>query len=256
MALISINQRLFPNESYHLFLNEIERHTPGEGAILDLGCGDNRMLDAWRNPRRQVWGVDFHKHPALADPADFHLLETDGTIPFDDGSFDLIVSRWVLEHVVSPDRFLAEVARVMRPGGMFVSLTVNAKHYVSWLARLFHIAPHSWTQALIHRVLGRAHEDTFTTYYRLNSRGRMDRAARQAGFEVIHSRFYASQEYFAVSKVIYSLAAFVDGTLELVWPTLGKMYWVVSLRKGQHSLSKADQVKQGRKDFMTDLHAA
>ncbi|MBI3412288.1 MAG: class I SAM-dependent methyltransferase [Planctomycetes bacterium] len=256
MASISINQRLFPDESYHLFLNEIERHMPPEGAVLDLGCGDNRMLAPWLAPRRQMWGVDFHKHPALVDPACFRLLEPDGTIPFDDNSFDVIISRWVLEHVTHPERFLADVARVLRPGGVFVSLTVNAKHYVSWLARLFHLAPHSWTQTLIHRLLGRPHEDTFTTYYRLNSLERMDRAARPAGLDVMHSRFYASQEYFAFSKSIYSLAAFVDGTLEMAWPTLGKMYWVVSLRKRRSNPAKTGHAKPRRKDLMTDVQAA
>src|SRR5262245_51498081 len=149
MASPSINQRMFPGDSYHLFLDEIERRMPQTGAVLDLGCGDNRMLDTWRTPRRQVWGVDFQEHPALVDHANFRLLKTDGSIPFGEDTFDLIASRWVLEHVTSPGAFLTDVARVLRPGGVFVNLTVNAKHYIPWTARLFHLAPHTWTQTLI-----------------------------------------------------------------------------------------------------------
>src|SRR5262249_13537641 len=229
MTAIPINQRLFPGEGYHLFVNEIARHMPSAGTVLDLGCGDNRMLHLWREPHREVWGTDFQRHPALISPARFQLLEPDGTIPFSDGTFDLIVSRWVFEHVIDPVDFLKHVARVLRPGGVFVSLTVNDKHYISWLARLLHLAPHSWTQSIVHLFLGRPHEDTFPTYYRMNSLAKVVRAARAASLEVIHSRFYTSQEYFAFSKIAFSMAAFVDAALECVWPTLGRMYWVVSL---------------------------
>ena len=146
----------------------------------------------------------------------------------------MVVSRWVLEHVTHPETFLAEVARVLRPGGVFVSLTVNARHYVPWLARLLHLAPHSWTQQLMRCLHGRAEEDTFPTCYRMNSLAQVRRAAQKTGLDLQASRFYASPEYFGFSSVLYALAALADRVLEGLWPGLGRIYWVVSLRKARN----------------------
>ena len=44
-------------------------------------------------------------------------------LPFDDGSFDCTVAAWMLYHVPDIDRGLAELARVLRPGGRLVAVT-------------------------------------------------------------------------------------------------------------------------------------
>ena len=44
-------------------------------------------------------------------------------LPFDDGSFDCAVAAWMLFHVPDLDRGLAELARVLRPGGRLVAVT-------------------------------------------------------------------------------------------------------------------------------------
>ena len=40
-------------------------------------------------------------------------------MPFEDGSFDVVISTEVLEHVPDPAHYLAEVKRVLKPGGVF-----------------------------------------------------------------------------------------------------------------------------------------
>jgi SAM-dependent methyltransferase len=50
-------------------------------------------------------------------------------LPFEDGSFDCVVAAWVLFHVPDLDRGLAELARVLRPGGRLVAVT-NAEHHM------------------------------------------------------------------------------------------------------------------------------
>jgi ubiquinone/menaquinone biosynthesis C-methylase UbiE len=44
-------------------------------------------------------------------------------LPFDDGAFDCAVAAWMLYHVPDLDRGLAELARVLRPGGRLVAAT-------------------------------------------------------------------------------------------------------------------------------------
>ena len=49
-------------------------------------------------------------------------------LPFADGDFDVAVAAWMLYHVPDLDRGLAELARVLKPGGRFVAVTNSADH--------------------------------------------------------------------------------------------------------------------------------
>jgi ubiquinone/menaquinone biosynthesis C-methylase UbiE len=196
-----------------------------------LGCGDNADLACYRSEARQVWGADFQPHPHLVAPEWFRPLGPDGTIPFADESFDVVGSRWVLEHVCQPAAFLPEVKRVLVPGGAFVALTVNAVHYASLLARLTHLVPHALTQRLVRRLYGRPCHDTFPTCYRLNTRAEVRRQARRAGLELVAVDRIADQGYFSFSSVLWRGAVVLDYLLERAGTDLGRLYMVVVLRK-------------------------
>ncbi len=58
-------------------------------------------------------------------------------LPFADGVFDMVWSIWTLEHVIDPERMLAEMVRVTRPGG---SIFLCAAWYVpDWATRGYHL---------------------------------------------------------------------------------------------------------------------
>jgi SAM-dependent methyltransferase len=50
------------------------------------------------------------------------------SLPFEDGTFDTVVAAWMLYHVPDIDRGLAEIARVLRPGGALVAVTTSILH--------------------------------------------------------------------------------------------------------------------------------
>ncbi len=86
---------------------QIERllaETPPKARILDLGAG-GRVI------RPGVIAVDFLRMPGTRVVADVQKL------PFRDGSVDLVVGTGLLEHVRDERELLAEVRRVLRPGG-------------------------------------------------------------------------------------------------------------------------------------------
>jgi SAM-dependent methyltransferase len=199
--------------------------------VLDLGCGDNAELARYRTPGREVWGVDVQRHPRVAFPEWFRLMGPSGRVPFPDATFDLVASRWVLEHVAEPEVFLAEVSRLLRPGGSFVSLTVNAWHYVTWLSRSVGILPHAWTQRLVRSLYGREPHDTFPTYYRLNTTGQFRRTARRAGLEYEMVVRFANPDYFRFSPLFRRAAIVWDWLLEKTAVGLGRVYLVVSFQK-------------------------
>jgi ubiquinone/menaquinone biosynthesis C-methylase UbiE len=75
--------------------------------ILDLGCGDGRGLDLVRShaPNGRYRGVDIKGSPEVRsrNRTDGQFLEYDGVnLPFDQGEFDVVYSRQVLEHVRHP----------------------------------------------------------------------------------------------------------------------------------------------------------
>jgi len=59
--------------------------------------------------------------------ADAHVADVQ-ELPFEDGRFDTVVAAWMLYHVHDLDRGLAEIARVLEPGGSLVAVTNSVRH--------------------------------------------------------------------------------------------------------------------------------
>lgn len=55
----------------------------------------------------------------LFDAPNVHIISDGGKLPFADGSIDVVVSQEVLEHIQDPFSAIAEIARVLKPGGQF-----------------------------------------------------------------------------------------------------------------------------------------
>ncbi len=104
--------------------------------VLDLGCGAGGSIDFFRVRDPQVdWvGVDLPDSPEVRSRtrADARFETFDGeTIPFEDGSFDLVYCKQVLEHVRHPLQLLAEARRVIRPGGFLAGSTSQLEPFHS-----------------------------------------------------------------------------------------------------------------------------
>jgi SAM-dependent methyltransferase len=95
-------------------------------------------------------------------------------IPFPDGHFDLVYSSNVLEHVNVPPKVLAEIVRVLKPGGQAQIVVPN---YGSWWEGHYGILwlPHlpAWAGKLYVRALGR--DPDFIDTLQLVSRGKVER---------------------------------------------------------------------------------
>jgi len=103
------------------------RHPPGNGSVLDVGCGTGEILVrlAERFPQASFIGVDLEEpHLALAASrcAEFgarvRFERGDAlALSFSDSTFDLVICRHVVQAVPDPGRVIAEIRRVLRPGG-------------------------------------------------------------------------------------------------------------------------------------------
>ena len=105
---------------------------PGTGRVLDYGCGTGYGAHLLAESGRTVVGVDVSQSAVRYAASRYMspLLEfravppvESAPLPFGSGSFDAVVSFQVIEHVPSVDAYLAEVARVLAPGGVFLCAT-------------------------------------------------------------------------------------------------------------------------------------
>ena len=95
---------------------------------LDLGCGTGEFTAALARAGAEAIGVEVAeaaleraraRHPEL----DFRLVPIDGPLPLEDGSFDLVWTSEVIEHVADTGQWLSEVRRVLAPGGRLLVTT-------------------------------------------------------------------------------------------------------------------------------------
>jgi 2-polyprenyl-3-methyl-5-hydroxy-6-metoxy-1,4-benzoquinol methylase len=94
--------------------------------------------------------------------------------------FDLATLRMVVEHVGSPERFVAALAGLVNPGGTVVVLTVNRRAPISLLSWLLPFRLHHPIKRLF---WGGEEKDTFPVHYRMNTRADLRCLFEQAGFE-------------------------------------------------------------------------
>jgi SAM-dependent methyltransferase len=170
--------------------------------VLDVGAGAGIYdYTRFRGRVAQLCGID--PDPRVLD--NIHLdearLGAADAIPYPDGTFDLAFAWNVVEHLATPEDVFREVARVMKPGGVFVIKTPNIWHYVALASRML---PHSLHDLIISRIFRKTSADIFPTHYRCNSERRIRRLASATGFRVREVRFLEPRpEYLRFSPFSY-----------------------------------------------------
>lgn len=101
--------------------------------VLDLSCGTGYGSDYLGGRARRVVGVDcapevVARSRAKYPRANVAFLAMDGcALAFRDASFDCVVSQDTIEHIHDDRRFVAEIARVLKPAGSLVIFTPHGK---------------------------------------------------------------------------------------------------------------------------------
>jgi 2-polyprenyl-6-hydroxyphenyl methylase/3-demethylubiquinone-9 3-methyltransferase len=113
-----------------------------EKDVLDLGCAGGFMAEAMATRGANVTGIDpaaeaiaaARSHARASGLRIAYDIGVGEELPYADASFDAVICVDVLEHVRDLGRVLAEVARVLRPGGLFLFDTINRNpvaHFVT-----------------------------------------------------------------------------------------------------------------------------
>jgi SAM-dependent methyltransferase len=109
-------------------LGHIEAVLPGRGRLLDFGCGPGYFMERAAQRGWEAHGVELGSWAEEAtrrrNVANFHR----GALAdqrFPDGWFDVVCAQQVLEHLATPRCELAQICRVLRPGGLFYANVPN-----------------------------------------------------------------------------------------------------------------------------------
>jgi len=120
--------------------------SPGE-RVLDLGCGAGRFVAALRDHGADPVGVELadaalERARRNVPGADLRALGSDGEIPLEDSSVDLVWCSEVLEHVPDTAGLLSEARRVLRTGGRLLVTTPSHDLPRRVLIALLRFEPH------------------------------------------------------------------------------------------------------------------
>jgi SAM-dependent methyltransferase len=175
----------YEDEIAHL-LRMIMRQCEQEWLVVDLGCGHATFKVPWRQFCRQLIGIDIS--PRICENAwvGYRVRGDLYQLPLPGNSADLVIMRYVLEHLERPGEALREAARVLRPRGKVVLLTPNRRHYVCLVARMTPHWFHGWF--LAHH--GRFDEDVSPTKYWANTPRHLREVACRAGFRITELELY------------------------------------------------------------------
>ena len=136
-ARIRLHQLFSTNPTgwFHWYIDQVS--FPAHARVLELGCGPAALwkdqLDRLPADMRAIL-TDFSfgmVKQAVANVKDarFAFANADAqAIPFPTGHFDMVFANHMLYHVPERDRALAEVRRVLAPGGVFYAATNGAHH--------------------------------------------------------------------------------------------------------------------------------
>jgi SAM-dependent methyltransferase len=189
------------------------------GSLLDLGMSTGEFTGqiAERLGATAVQGVDFiAEHVASARERGVDAVEADieQGLPFPDGAFDTVTANQVLEHVRRTDVMLAEIHRVLAPGGLACIGTNNLSSWHNVLSLVLGFQPppmHVSDEVILGNPLnpehGWPHRDRGRTHLRLFTARALRELAARHGLELVRIR---SVGYYPLPPWLARFAARAD----------------------------------------------
>jgi len=229
-------EKYYSGHKFHdaMYRELIHKHLPPRGRLLDAGCGRYLKFSKEFAATGEVVGIDLESSLDTANErSPFGVRGDLGRLPFAAGYFDLIISRYVVEHLEDPALIFREFHRVLKPGGKVILATPNKYDYVSLLAA---ITPYSWHRKLMSRIFQVSEDDFYPTLYRANTRSTLGRELRSAGLAEVELRSVNHYPaYLMISPVLFRLGVLYERltSLELFRSLRSVLICVFEKEKGE-----------------------
>jgi len=212
-SVAELDRRFYPDlvDEHMRFDRMIRGYLRQDAVALDAGAGRGLAFpyDHGRHVARMA-GVDRDpavlNNPNLSEAAVADLAD----LPYADGEFDLVFSKFVFEHLHRPLAVMRELRRVMKLGAHLLIHTPNRWHYVTLAAALTPTRVHVWYR----EKLGWPEADTFPTQYRVNDPKTIAAFARRSGFGVRSiDRLETKPTYLALHPWAYRIGIAYERTV-------------------------------------------
>jgi ubiquinone/menaquinone biosynthesis C-methylase UbiE len=214
-------------QSYHSHISDfVIGSLPGQGSILDIGCGTGLFVRRYEETGGHATGIDIsrrmiQKARRRCPDAEF-VVGTGEVIPFADNSFDGVSSLLVFTYLKHPDQMLSESFRVIRPGGSIAICTLGKKLLTRGIPAIYHISEKVRIRHVVMKNFGEHYYDE----------DEMRRLFADAGFTDLQVQ-WCSFAHINMIDPLFKLASRVEPFVEKRIPQLAYNI-CVSARKPEH----------------------
>lgn len=94
--------------------------------VLEIGCGAGRFTEIMLKHKAKIWSVDLSNaveanYKNFCENENYHVLQADlYSLPFNENCFDVVTCIGVIQHTVSPELTIKELAKYVKPGGILL----------------------------------------------------------------------------------------------------------------------------------------
>lgn len=116
--------------------------------IIDLGCGSGEfsIKIVEKTGSEEIYGIEvWNEFVKKSKDKGLKVIKSDlnGILPFKNESFDVVVSNQVIEHLSYPIKFVSEIKRILKSGGMSIVSTENLSSWDNIISLIFGWTPFS-----------------------------------------------------------------------------------------------------------------
>lgn len=192
---------------------ELDRSLGEDMLVLDAGAGKKGMLSLFLQRNITVVGLDISWEDLKKNPHLSHRVCGDAEhLPFKEGSFHLIVSQWLLEHLSSPRQFIQDASNTLQKNGLL--LLISNSLYCPLM--LFNALLPGLIRDRIKRAFlpKEVEEDTYPTHYRANTRRRLRSLVGDAGLEEKTFLHASDLSFFVFNRALFAFWLTLDRLTE------------------------------------------
>ncbi len=165
--------------------------------VLDIGCG--RKSDMGRylkeyNSHALIHGADLDEYSLKNSDVDELFICDAADMPFESGSYDVVFSQFLLEHVQDSQQTIDSIARVTAPGGLATLIIPNPTSPASTVAKLTPYSFHLFFKREVQKY-DNVSEDTFPTFFAFKSVKNLKAEMEKADFTNTEA-YYVPEMYF------------------------------------------------------------
>jgi SAM-dependent methyltransferase len=140
---------------------------------LEIGSGSSGALESAHKFKLKIHSDLSLVAPLPLTEIPFIQMNT-YNLPIKNSGVDLILLRFVVEHLADPDRAFNEFKRILKTGGQLIVLTTNISSPLIFLSK---ILPYPRRKMLIQQLFKVQAQDVFPTYHRINRKAKVKKLA-------------------------------------------------------------------------------